>query len=1773
MVEAREHSPPRGTAGAPPGLDAPHPSSWDQASTSGLEIWRDGHLQPGGLRWHDEEVRPTTRDGEVIWRAAQAVIRKHVAPTPIIDACHVTVEKAGGAAFSSLCVLEAQAITMLTQSGTTHTIVLPCKPRAIWPVQQGLLVEAAADAAPTSHRRHPHTARRLTSSSTPPALGALARCSLTCTHPNAEDAPRLLLLQRPLDSPIAVTPLRADGAGAADFGTILIASGPLLLTYEVGAARHTLWKLCDGVAAPPASSLAEGEAPCHAGLAAAPIWMQPAGGAGAAAESCFFSQDHQLLYLLQEGRLHIHDITGVQQLSEPCVAGAPLEQLTAASAQRVWTSFSSACDDVLLVVSPPPAAEVQLWLVSRGGTLPLLRASAAALVPHAPPPAQPLKQHAPPAPRRRDRVRLCPRGGLGGGWLQLQCPPHDPLVAQCLEVLRLCVPPKQYLLLLHATLHGSVELAAAPAAAHLRPVVPLWPQLCSALATLLAIHPPSPPPAPPDAFTRMLCSPMHGRLSPRAPLHGLRPAAPPPPSADDWRTSAAPPEVAALRARVQVELHMLYEALALNQLAWPLLRPLGELLTRLSAAVGAAAYASHYARDFGSLRGVGAPRGGGGGGGGGEARPFSMAEWVHATLDRRACAPPPPPPRCVLLGGLRDGEGAALPPDAELWPTATAMGVVVALYQMIAQDASSASLPERMVLHMVERRFGLKQLEALPIGVALPLYDAIRTCRHRAPADWPIAAYRLIGRDDLAKQQELLADPSAAPISLAPPPAAARAADDPDGMEALCPLAALRFSRDQRLAEVRRLLCSSRPLELRMGGAHEMSDHEMVDEQQQRLLLLCRRSMALPVGRGMFTLSSAPPVLTEALRHAPLSLKGRMQPNAATVDLDLAALPADHLVWPEFHNGAAAALRLAPPGSGVKGEGELGRNWITYNKPHNKQHAHAGFLLGLGLQGHLLALANTDLYRYMSQGHDVTMMAVLIGMAAARRGTMHNAVAKMLCLHIPSLHPATFMELELEVPAVVQIAALMGIGLLYQGSAHRLMTEVLLGEIARPPTNELLGCRESYSLTAGIALGMLALGCGSDAAGLADLHLEDKLGNYMYGKELVPPGPTGSHAANKAAAPPSSRCCRIHEGPLVNVDVTAAGATIALALIFIKSNNASIAAQFGVPNSTYMLHCVRPDLIMLRVTARNLIMWDAVRPTAEWFDAQLPQIRSGAPPLDAAVDEEALRLARVNAMAGACIALGLRFCGSNARPACELLMEKVKALHAMRGAASTRRAEQPTLETCVGAAAIALSLVMAGSGNLDCLRLLRVLRRRVDNDVTYGYHMAISMAIGFLFLGGGRLTLGTSNASIAALLAAIFPCFPNTPSDNRYHLQAFRHLYVLAVEARCMESLDVDTGEATLVPLTVVLKGSGATIRKVTPCQLPPLNSIESIHTNSPRYWGLELQIGSNSKHKLMLRRRVLWVKRKAGHLAYVADPQGLSSIFCRQFAGARHQGRGSASDLATAFCHEPYLLAFSRHLCTEQPRSGFTSARSGGGAEAEVGGTITAMLRLGRAASMQHTSSFCEAVLYECIAQEKAEMIPVYLELYHLSLTLRHTLHSLSLHSLRLLDCYYSSRLIHSMRRDLGAASAEPPLQPAFVASLSAQIRLFFSIIDFSRLGSDIPPCPSNASAARSDAVGAPFAADVSSLSLEQLRSLYGASLALHGVTHEERLVSTAECAPEMLPFLVSRLLQSSGSSAPGASAPNAPPTLALANMASVFSTAVRISSLACTPSERSPG
>ena len=380
---------------------------------------------------------------------------------------------------------------------------------------------------------------------------------------------------------------------------------------------------------------------------------------------------------------------------------------------------------------------------------------------------------------------------------------------------------------------------------------------------------------------------------------------------------------------------------------------------------------------------------------------------------------------------------------------------------------------------------------------------------------------------------------------------------------------------------------------LRLPQQPEVTDHDTVHFEQQLLLKLAQRTMALSVGRGIFTLSTARSLLTEAIPIPPLVLAGRKQSNNASVSLDVMPLPSDFSQWPEFHNGVAAGLRLA------SGQADITRTWIVYNKPSAPNHAHAGLLMGLGLQGHLKALEVTDVYRYLTQEHHATNVGVLLGMAGAYRGTSHPLVSKMMCLHIPAIHPISFPDLE--VPSIVQTAALIGIGLVYQGTANRRMTEVLLLEIGHRATNDRLTDREGYSLAAGLALGLVTLGSGNSATGLADLHVENRLRQYMVGGR-----DPEVHAT--AVVADATQCCRIKEGEMVNVDITAPGATLALGMMFMKTNNASVAARLSIPDTHFLMEYVRPDFFVLRVVAKSIVMWDDVEPTQEWIDRQVPGV-------------------------------------------------------------------------------------------------------------------------------------------------------------------------------------------------------------------------------------------------------------------------------------------------------------------------------------------------------------------------------------------------------------------------------------------------------------------------------------------------------------------------------------------------------------------------------------
>ena len=94
----------------------------------------------------------------------------------------------------------------------------------------------------------------------------------------------------------------------------------------------------------------------------------------------------------------------------------------------------------------------------------------------------------------------------------------------------------------------------------------------------------------------------------------------------------------------------------------------------------------------------------------------------------------------------------------------------------------------------------------------------------------------------------------------------------------------------------------------------------------------------------------------------------------------------------------------------------------------------------------------TDTFEFLTQENVKTKVGILLGMAATRRTTCDPSVSKILCLHIPSLLPPSFAAMEVACEA--QAAAVAGIGLLYQGSSHRLMTEFLLNEMGKRPTTD-----------------------------------------------------------------------------------------------------------------------------------------------------------------------------------------------------------------------------------------------------------------------------------------------------------------------------------------------------------------------------------------------------------------------------------------------------------------------------------------------------------------------------------------------------------------------------------------------------------------------------------------------------------------------------------------------------------------------------------------------
>ena len=82
-----------------------------------------------------------------------------------------------------------------------------------------------------------------------------------------------------------------------------------------------------------------------------------------------------------------------------------------------------------------------------------------------------------------------------------------------------------------------------------------------------------------------------------------------------------------------------------------------------------------------------------------------------------------------------------------------------------------------------------------------------------------------------------------------------------------------------------------------------------------------------------------------------------------------------------------------------------------------------------------------------------------------------------------------------------------------------------------------------------------------------------------------------------------------------------------------------------------------------------------------------------------------------------------------------------------------------------------------------------------------------------------------------------------------YHLQALRHLYVLAAEKRILVPIDVDSHDGCYVPVELEFKSDPSYLgptkfQFMAPCMLPDLNLLRKVTIKVKRRFGFCVRLG-----------------------------------------------------------------------------------------------------------------------------------------------------------------------------------------------------------------------------------------------------------------------------------------------------------------------------------------
>jgi len=112
-----------------------------------------------------------------------------------------------------------------------------------------------------------------------------------------------------------------------------------------------------------------------------------------------------------------------------------------------------------------------------------------------------------------------------------------------------------------------------------------------------------------------------------------------------------------------------------------------------------------------------------------------------------------------------------------------------------------------------------------------------------------------------------------------------------------------------------------------------------------------------------------------------------------------------------------------------------------------------------------------------------------------------------------------------------------------------------------------------------------------------EIRLEDTLHRYISGANLS--GAPGNHRLRKSSLV-------LEEEGTSSIEITGAGASMALGMMYLKSNNERIATMLSPPETVFEMGNQRPHHLLIRTLCKSLVMWKFIRPHSSWIYQQLP---------------------------------------------------------------------------------------------------------------------------------------------------------------------------------------------------------------------------------------------------------------------------------------------------------------------------------------------------------------------------------------------------------------------------------------------------------------------------------------------------------------------------------------------------------------------------------------